>query len=93
MTPSNEPHLLVRGMQRAKNVQSLRAMQIFMWAKDLPLCSPFKTRLKCSIKAPMPDLRQGLPEGRHRCPVSSARGPPTSALETKHFGIGLLIVG
>jgi hypothetical protein len=60
MTPSNEPRLLVRGMQRAQNVHSLRAMQIFMWAKDLPSRSTFKTRLRCPIKAPIPYLRQAL---------------------------------
>jgi hypothetical protein len=60
MTPSNEPRLLVRDMQRAQNLHSLRAMQIFMWAKDLPSCAPFKTRLRCPIKAPMPDLQQAL---------------------------------
>jgi hypothetical protein len=75
MTPSNEPRLLVRGMQRAQNVHSLRAMRIFVWAKDMPSCSPFKTRLRCPIKAPTPDLQQALQRADMRARFSSARGP------------------
>jgi hypothetical protein len=61
-------------------VHSLRAKQIFMWAKDLPSYSPFKTRLRCLFKTPMPDLRQAL----QRADIV-VKGHPTSALETKHF--------
>jgi hypothetical protein len=65
-TPSNEPLLLVRGMQRAQNAHSLRAIQRTVWVKGQPSRSPLKTRLMSPSfqgqgpLAPMPDLPQAI---------------------------------
>jgi hypothetical protein len=70
-------------------VHSLRAMQTFMWAKDLLSRSPFKTRLRYPSKAPMPDLQQALQRAdivvAEGGPFSSFQGPGPRAVETKHF--------